>query len=259
MKPLLLGGVALGVLLTSSHAGLAQAVAVTMRLDSASIPAGGNTILHIDAQVTPAFRSSADRIFSWYIDVLNTDGSVASANYAALTKPVSDNDPSVSSTGSTQSAHRRGIYDTFLSLPGAGTASPVELVRIPVVGVAAGTTRFTVQAGTGVAGLSADFLVVPLSVSEPFTGGDYSAATATLQVTGGTGCNPRLSAARGAGGSLTLTFTPCAGRTHFVEARGALGDAAGWQALPGAPHNSGSVTVNNTGTQRFFRIRTTLP
>jgi hypothetical protein len=259
MRALFLSVALMGVFLGWSTTGSAQAVAVTMSLDNNSITAGGSTVLHVYAQVTPALRSSVDRIFSWYIDVLNTNGAAAAANYAAMVKPASDNDQQISSTGITQGANRRGIYDTFLNLPGAGTAARVELARIPIVGVNAGTTRFVVQAGTGVPALSSDFLVVPLSGSEPLTGGDYTAASATLQVSGGTGCNPTLSIVRAGGANLTLSFTPCAGRTHFVEARTGLGDVTGWQPLLGAPHNSGSATVNTTGTQRFFRVRTTLP
>ena len=37
----------------------------------------------------------------------------------------------------------------------------------------------------------------------------------------------------------------------------AILDATGWVALPGAPHNSGSVSVTNTTTQHFFRVRVT--
>src|SRR5215510_12940618 len=97
----------MGVLVGGTANGTAQAVAVTVSLDNASITAGGSTVLHVFAQVTPALRSSADRIFSWYIDVLNNNGAAASANYAAMLKPASDNDQQVSSTGITQDANRR--------------------------------------------------------------------------------------------------------------------------------------------------------
>jgi hypothetical protein len=256
-KFLLLPGLLLAGLLFGARDSAAQAVAVTVQLETNRIAAGDTTILHVYAQVVPALRSSSERIFSWYVDVVNTNGNVAGGNYVALTKPTSDNDPLISSTGTTQDAHRRGIYDTFLNRPGAGVAAPVELLRIPVLGVSAGTTRFQVQAGTGVTGLSTDFLVAPTAAVDPFTGGDYSAAQVTLQVTGGSGCNPSLALTRGAGADLTITFIPCPGRTHTVEFRNALADATGWQALPGAPHNSGSVTVVNQTTQRFFRLRVT--
>jgi len=235
-----------------------QAVAVSVRLDTNSLSVGNTTFLRVFAQVVPSLRPTSDRIFSWYVDVLNTNGSVAFANYGALQKPASDNDPLVSSSGTSQGANRQGIYDTFLNLPGAGVATPVELIRIPVVGQGGGTTRFVVQAGTGVTGLSTDFLVAPSGAGEPFTGGEYSGATATLLVSGA-GCNPALTVTPGTGGNLNLTFIPCAGRTHTVEARTGLADATGWQPLPGAPHNSGSVTVANQGAQRFFRLRVTNP
>lgn len=242
---------------------LGQAVAVTMSLDSSSISAGQSTTLRISAQVVPTLRTNADRIFSWYVDVLNTNGITASANYSAMLKTASDKDPQTSSTGVAQGANQRGIYDTFLNLSGAGTTNAVELMAIPVSGLVAGQTRFLVQMGTGVA-LSSDFQVAPKGGGPPFVGGDYTLAFADLTVTTSASCNPQLRVVRlagggGSGGTLQLTFTPCAGRNHTVEFRNALGDVAGWQALPGAPHNSGSVTVTNLTAQRFFRVRASAP
>jgi len=237
-----------------------QAVAVTMRLDATNITTGQGTTLHIFAQVVPSLRTNSDRIFSWYVDVLNTNGAAATANYAAMQKTASDNDPQTSSTGVTQGSNRRTIYDTFLNFPGSCTTNPVELMAIPVTGGAGGRTRFMVQAGTG-ASLGSDFQVVSKDHSQTFTGGDYSAAFADLTVTG-TACTPtlhltRVNANGGPGGTLQLTFSPCPGFNNTVEARAALGDINGWSALPGAPHNSGSVTVTNGTTQRYFRIHVT--
>ena len=119
----------------------AQSVAVTMSLDAPSMSVGQSNRLHIYAQVVPTLRTNADRIFSWYVDVLNTNGTVASANYAAMLKSASDNDPQTSSNGVSQASNRRGIYDTFLNLPGAGVSNAVELMSIPLIGIAPGQTR----------------------------------------------------------------------------------------------------------------------
>src|SRR5262245_18138582 len=81
-----------GLMLGGAWRGLGQVVTVTVRLDASTIPVGGSTLLHVYAQVVPPLRASSERIFSWYIDVLNTNGAVATANYAALIKPESDND-----------------------------------------------------------------------------------------------------------------------------------------------------------------------
>jgi hypothetical protein len=248
-----------GLLFLPARPSSAQAVAVTLQFDANSIQVGGTTLLHVYAQVVPNLRANTDRIFSWYVDVLNTNGAAASAAYATLQRPLSDKDPLTSSTGFSQGANRYGIYDTFINLLGAGTTNPVELITLSVSGVAPGSTRFRVQAGTGVPELSADFMVAPLNGGDPLTGGDYTAAFADLQVTVGGACAPSLQIAPQVGGTMTLTFTPCPGRSHTVEYRDALGDAAGWLPLPGAPHISGSVTVNNTGTQRFFRVKATAP
>lgn len=251
-------------LLGIARHGSAQAVGVTLSLDNANINVSQTTTLRVLAQVVPNLRANSDQIFSWYVDVLNTNGNRASANYAAMQKTASDKDPQTSSTGTAEGANRRGIYDTFLNRPRAGVTNAVELMSIPVTGLSAGQTRFRVQAGTGVPALSSDFLVMPLGGGPPFTGGDYSSAFVDLTVTGSSTCSLQLLAAPLAGGggpgrTYQLTFTPCSGRTHTVEYRAALGDVPGWIALPGAPHNSGSVTVTNSTIYRFFRVRASLP
>ena len=193
---------------------IAQVVAVTLRLDTNVISVGGSTKLRVFAQVIPSVRANAERIFSWYVDVLNTN-------------------------------------------------SPVELMAIPVSGLSTGQTRFQVRAGSRVPELSSDFLVAPLSGNGPLTGGDYSAANADLRVLS-EACAIQLQIAPltgigGPGQRLLLSFTPCPGFNHTVEYRDALNDVAGWRALPAAPHNSGSVTVTNSTSQRFYRVNTTSP
>lgn len=257
---LILGALVAGLLGAFTSRGVSQAVNVTVNLDANSIAVGGSTTLHVFAQVVPGLRPTSDRIFSWYLDVLNTNGAVATANFGAMLKPASDKDPLISSFGQTQGANRRGIYDTFLNLAGAGVAAPVELMRIPVTGVVAGQTRFAVVAGSGVPQLEADFLVAPIGGGDPLFGGSYATAFADLVVTGGSGCVPVLQIARLAGGTQArLTFTPCAGRTHTVEGLTSINGVATWQALPNAPHNTGDVVVNMTGPLRIFRVRVTNP
>jgi len=246
-------------LLAPARQSLAQAVAVTMSLDAPTISVGQGTTLHVYAQVVPNLRTNTERIFSWYVDVLNTNGSAVGVNYSGMQKTTSDQDPQTSSTGVSQGANRRGIYDTFLNRPGAGTSNAVELMSIPVTGLAAGQTRFLVQAGSGVPLMSSDFLAVPKSGGQPFVGGDYSAAFVDLIVTSSSACALQLHIASLAGSRLQLTFTPCAGRNHTIEFRNGLSDLAGWQSVAGGPHNSGSITITNTTSQRFFRVRSTEP
>lgn len=255
--------------LLGNRSALAQAVLVTASLDSTSVSVGQGTTLRVFAQVAPNVRSNANGIFSWYVDVVNTNGTVATANYAGMQKATSDKDPLTSSLGNPDGANRRGVYDTFLIriLSGldAGVTNAIELMAIPVTGQVAGQTRFQVTAGSGVSALSSDFMVSPKTGEVPYTGGNYTSAFANLTVTGGgAACQPQLVAsplagAGGPGGTLQLTFTPCPGRTHTVEYRAALGDVPGWLPLPGAPHNSGSVIVTNSSNYRFFRVRASLP
>lgn len=234
-----------------------QSVAVTVRLDTNRVAVGSSTFLRIYAQVLPAFIANSDRIFSWYIDVLNTNAAAAQPNYASMQKPVADNDPQTSSPGTDKGSDRCGIYDTFLNSPGAGVSAPVELLSVPVSGNAPGRTSFIIRAGTGVPQLSSDFIVARSGGGNAFFGGDYSVAVADLQVVASS-CALSLQVIPLAGPApnsrLQLTFSPCSGFQHTIESRAALGDSTGWQPLGGGPHNSGSVTVTNLGTQRFFRV-----
>ncbi len=242
----------------------AQVVAVTMKLDSPTLTVGGATTLHVYAQVVPAQRTNSDRIFSWYVDLLNSTPVAAQANYSQLQKPTSDLNPDTSSYGTTQGANRRGIYDTFIndtpvSKSGTGVNTPVELLNVPVQALAVGQTTFSIAPGSGVSGLAEDFIVAPLGGGDLMVGGVYDAATALLQITAPL-CTPTLSAtySRLDSGTnrVSLTFVPCSNGTNVVEFRDSLVSGA-WQALPGAPHNSGSVTDTNSVVTRFYRVRIT--
>jgi hypothetical protein len=214
--------------------------------------------LRVFARVVPAQQTNSERIFSWHVDVINTNAAAASANYSAMLKTASDKDPQTSSIGTQDGAHRRGIYDTFLNLPGAGVNESVKLMAIPVTGVAAGQTRFRIQAGTG-AGLSSDFLVAPVSGSEPLTGGNYAQAEASLTVLPGASLpSARVSMAvtNAAGGAkgVMLSFPTTAGFNYTAQFRDQLTTCTGWQPLPGAPHNSGTAFQLATPGQRFYRV-----
>ena len=246
--------------LGASGQSLAQVVAVTAQLDTNIITVGQSTILRIYAQVSPAYRAEAERIFSWYVDVLNTNSLAASADYASMLKPESDKDPLISSNGFTSGTSRLGVYDTFLNHPGAGVTNPVELLSIPVTGLTVGKTRFGVRHGTGVASLSEDFLVAPTGAGEFISGGVYSAAFANLTV---------VAAPSNSINCLTLThtnlpdgsnrvmvqFCPQAGYNHYVEYRDQLVGGPGWQPFPNGPHNSGIFIETNSVPLRFYRVR----
>jgi len=239
---------------------LAQAVAVTLRLDTNTVGICETTTLRVFAQVVPSLRPNSDRVFSWYVDVLHTNGIVAFANYPGLVKPTSDNDPQTSSKGFTVGAERRGIYDTFLNRPGAGVTSAVELLSIPITGQSAGQTRFLVRHGSGVPNLAEDFIVAPLGGGGFQTGGDYSAAFVDLTVVSGTTMREkRLAIAHqrlgGATNKASLSFGAVAGCDCFVEFRNELASGPAWQAFPNGPHNAGVYFDTNTTPRRFYRLR----
>ena len=241
----------------------APAVQVTLKLDANQIAVGETTTLHVFARIVEAQRANTDRIFSWYVDLLNAGGTVAKLIPEKLLRPTSDKDPRTSSSGRTDGDNQRGIYDTFLNLAEAGRTAPVELLSIPVQGIIAGTTSLHVQGGTTVPALAEDFIVAPAGGGDPLLGGDYSAASIELEVVGNV-VPPSLAITVGAqppgqGFKVTLTFSPMAGRNHFVEFRDSFGADASWQSLPGAPHNSGSVIDLTTSPQRFYRLRIAAP
>jgi hypothetical protein len=122
-----------------------------------------------------------------------------------------------------------------------------------------GQTTFRVTPGSGAASLAEEVIVAPVSGSAPLLGGIYAAASAVLQVSGTAPCRPLLSVAYTPGGNgtnrVTLSFSACPGQTNVVEYRDSLVSGS-WQALPGAPHNSGFVTDTNGVAARFYRVRT---
>jgi len=238
----------------------AQAVAVTVRLDTNTIGICETTTLRVFAQVVPSLRPNSDRIFSWYVDVLHTNAVVAFANYPALVKPSSDNDPQTSSKGFTVGAERRGIYDTFLNRPGAGVTSAVELLVIPITGQAAGRTRFQARHGSGVPNLAEDFIVAPSGGGGFQMGGDYSLAFADLTVVTNAGTREkRLSVAHqrltGVTNKVTLSYSGVAGCDCIVEFRNEVTSGPAWQAFPNGPHNAGVYFDTNTAPRRFYRLR----
>ena len=250
----------LGVLISIGSVALVQGqvVDVTASLDANTVPVGGSTTLRVFARVATAQQANADRIFSWYVDVINTNGTIATANYGAMQKLASDKDPSTSSTGIQDGANRRAIYDTFLNLPGAGVSALVELMAIPVSGLTAGQTWFRIQAGTG-AGLSSDFLVAPLGGGSPLTGGNYSLAEALLTVNAGTGLpivRVLISVTNVGSGAkgVSLTFPTIPGFDYTAQYRDQLSGGTGWQALPGAPHNAGTAFDVTSVVRRFYRV-----
>jgi hypothetical protein len=236
-----------------------QVVNVTLSLDKQQINVGETTTLHVFAQIVPAQRGSTDRIFSWYVDLLDLNGSVAKLQTGDLAKPSSDKNPALALPGTVEGDNLRGILDTFMNLPGAGRDSAVELISIPVKATAAGKAILKIQAGSSVPGLAEDFIVAPTGGGDPLTGGDYSAAQIDVQVSANIeqpritvllGQNPQTHAPE-----ITIKFTPIAGTNYFVEATDNLGPNASWQALPGAPHNSGQITDSASAPHRFYRVR----
>ncbi len=237
----------------------AQAVDVTLSLETNKIEVGQTTTLHVFAQVIPSKRSSSERIFSWYIDLLNSSATVAVVDFSRLQRPASDNDLSLSSSGTSSGPNRIGIHDTFMNRPGAGVNSPVLLLSVPVKGTAAGRNTFSVRAGTGVPALASDFLVAPIGGGDPWLGGNYLSALVQLQVGSVTNVltpfriiltplQPFSS------GRWEISYPTEAGWNYFLQTRPNLGSAAIWQTVPNGPFNSGRITLTNASASSFYRV-----
>lgn len=237
----------------------AQVVNVSATLVTNRIPVGGATLLQVYAEIVPGMKSSTDRIFSWHVDLLNSDGAIAALDYAQFQRSASDQDPRYSSTGITEGGDRTGIHDTFIGQPDAGRLAPVLLFSVPVKGSSAGTTRLRVRAGTAESGFAHDFIVAPAGGGDPLTGAVYDQALAVLEVFGGSTvtCPIQLRIEHKADGidrGTTLLFTPCPDFDHHVEFAEQLSGL--WRALPGAPHNTGRVVDSAADApQRFYRVK----
>ena len=190
--------------------------------------------------------------------MLNGNGLVATADWNNLVTSFSDNNANTSDDGKIAGDDCVGIYETFLNRASAGKGTPVELLRVEVTALALGTAEFTARAGTTVANLAEDFLVARLGGGAPFTGGDYSAATATLDIIDIDGISFEM--ARQPNGDVQLSFLPVAGKTHVIQYNDNDLDNAMWFDLSFPPHNSGSKTDINPNTdRRFYRVLITDP
>jgi len=237
----------------------AQVVDVSLSLATNQIVVGGTTMLTASAQIRADQRGTADRIFSWYVDLVNA-GAVARLDSANLQKPAADNDPAISGRGVVEGANVRGIYDTFMNLPGAGRDAPVVLFAIPVTGLALGKTEFHLQPGSRISGLMDDFLVAPAAGGDPLTGGEYTLAVANLDVvapdSGGLPPFPVSIALAGAPANrVRIAFPVTVGWNYFVETRADLATGSTWQQIAGGPFNSGQADVAISGAGQFFRVK----
>lgn len=246
-----LTGLALVILMGGLPLRAANAVEVTIEAGDTELAVGETTTVTVYGRIAAAIESNSDRIFSWYVDVLNDAGGVA-GGYGNLQTPAADNTPQTSSDGTTQGANRRGIYDTFLNRPGAGKGSRVILVQFEVTAQTPGTATFSVAPGT-TAGPLTDFLVAKTG-SGSYSGGNYASASVTITVSGtpssGLGLQVTI-----VGNQANATFNPLGGYNHTVEWSPDLGVATPWAPLPGAPHNAGTASQDITGKDKvFYRV-----
>jgi hypothetical protein len=54
---------------------------------------------------------------------------------------------------------------------------------------------------------------------------------------------------------MILSFPVETGKNYTVEFRNVLNSQSSWRPLPGASHNSGSITETNLANQRYYRLR----
>jgi hypothetical protein len=236
-----------------SGLGAANAVLVTIEADDTTLAVGESTTVTVYGQIDAAIQVSSDQIFSWYVDVLNDNGT-AVGGFAAVRTPASDNTPATSSDGTPDGANLKGLYDTFLSNPGAGKGSRVVLVQFEVTALAAGSATFSVNVGS-TGDLLSDFLVTQTGGGFSI-GGIYAGASVEITVTGELDLsvlNLQVSS------SGDITFNPIAGFDHTVEFSGTLLPGS-WVDLPGGPHNTGAVNQVVAGIpERYYRVVLSTP
>jgi hypothetical protein len=163
----------------------ADSVIVTVTLDKSRIDVGETTKLHIWGAIAQTIVADSDRIFSWYVDGLNSAPDIAAPAWAGLLMPVSDSPggtASSASRGTVVEADCLGIRNTFLTKAGAGKQTPVELFQVDVKGLRNGTATFSCGPGTSTPAVLYDFQVARLGGGLPFTGGNYDTASITLRV-----------------------------------------------------------------------------
>jgi hypothetical protein len=251
------------LVLLMSPAAAQNAVDVTLQVQggATTVDLGSTVTVQVYGRISPTIVDQSDQIVSWYVDFLPGAGaqSVMAINYASLNRDPSDNFPSLSSSGTTdETGNRTGIYDSFILLPQAGRNTPVLLFSIQMTAQALGQASFSVRAGTGVANLAEDFQVARTTGGAPFTGGNYTQASLTLNVV--TPLNPaalRLQISRNTAGVTTLTYLPQAGVNHTIQSTTTLHLPASWADIAGGPHNTGTFVDSSTvGVPlKFYRIQ----
>lgn len=247
-------------LLLTARTLTAQSVIVTAALETNRLAPGATTLLTVYAQVAPEFRATSDQIISWYVDLLALDDTIAVLDPAQLVRPLSDNDPLTSSSGTPAGPNLRAIHDTFLNTTNAGVQQPIELFSIPVRALAPGVAAFAVQAGTEDPNLAADFLVAPIGDGPLLTGGDYTSARVELRViaplTNLLASITQTALPENRGQLITIRFPVSPENSYTVEYRDKIAAAGAlvWQPLPNAPHNLGYADDTNTVPARVYRV-----
>ena len=246
----LVGMLALGM---STLAVAQNSVNVTVEADDTDLLVGESTTVRVYGQIDAAIEASSLQITSWYIDVLNDNGAAA-AGYTSVVTTASDNTPATSFDGTVDGANLRGIHDWFLSTSGAGLGSRIELVSFEVTALAAGTSTFTVGPGSTLDGVVNDFQVVQVGFAGTYTGGNYSAASVAINVTGELDLSGLGLSVEVVGTQAQVTFNPQPGYDHVIEWSETLLPMS-WTPVPGGPHNAGSVNQVVTGfPKRFYRV-----
>lgn len=194
-----------------------NAVVVTVKCAETSLIVGQSTTVTIYGEIDAAIEADASQILTWWIDILNDNGGVA-AGYGNFQTPASDNlGGTTEGDGTPEGANLRGVYDGFTNNSGAGKGAPVVLAQFEVTALAAGTATFSAVPGTSVDGLLYDFLVPGIESAGPFTGGNYTAASAMITVVEPADPEELEFTLTVTGNQAELSYTPIAGYDHTVQ------------------------------------------
>lgn len=230
-----------------------QAVDVTMSVNRPFMLAGETATLRVFGRIKTALQPTSDRVFSWYVDVTNNKPGAVRVDWNTMVMQSSDNTQGFFSSGVNEGANnRRGIYNTFLNLSGAGKSSPVELFNVRLTALEEGAAVITVAAGTGQPNISYDFIVAPSSGTTPYTGGDYTQASLTVSTVPEFVTPSKLVDLAASG--RRLEYPTVTGFNHRVETST---DLSTWTNIAGF-FNSGlytDATALPAVRRKYYRVR----
>lgn len=178
-------GAIFGVLVLASAAQAGAIVDVTSSINASLVDGkyrltlGEKYTLSVFGQLKESAASSDNGIFSWDVDLRVGDTSVLSLLTATVDRTGWEKNPSTSSSGTPTTWGLNAIYDAAVSNTELGIGTPVRLFSVNFTAAKRGLSTLAIQPDDTI---GADFFTWTSDSSSPVVAGDYSLATATINV-----------------------------------------------------------------------------